>query len=86
MITRSTDEGDEYEDPDLEPIPSNELAEIEDALKLVRQSEAHLSWPKGYHYNLQMVLIKVLGVYTNKETMKDIAQKALDNGYRTKRR
>jgi hypothetical protein len=55
-------------------------------LKLVRQSEAHLNWPKGYHYNLQMVLLKVLGVYTNKETMKDVAQKALDNGYRTKRR
>ncbi len=86
MILRSTDEGDEYEDPDLEPIPLNELAEIEDALKLVRQSEAHLSWPKGYHYNLQMVLLKVLGVHTNKETMKDVAQKALDNGYRTKRR
>ena len=86
MIRRSTDDGDEYEDPDLEPIPSNELAEIEDALQLVRKSEAHLNWSKGYHYNLQMVLLRVLGVYTNKETMKDVAQKALDNGYRTKKR
>ena len=86
MVTRSTDDGDEYEDPDLEPIPQEELAEIDDALKLVRQSEANLSWPKGYHYNLQMVLLKVLGVHTNKETMKDVAQKALDYGYRAKRR
>jgi hypothetical protein len=84
-MKKLTDEGDEYEDPDMIPLRPDELAEIEDALKLVQQSEAHLSWPKGYHYNLQMVLRKILGIQTNKETMKDVARRALDNGYKTKR-
>jgi hypothetical protein len=75
----------QYEDPDMIPLRPDELAEIEDAYKLVLKSEAHLSWPKGYHYNLQMVLRKILGIQTNKETMKDVARKALDSGHKTKR-
>lgn len=85
-MKKLTDDGDEYDDPDFVLLTPSELAEIEDALRLVQQSEAHLSWPKGYHYNLEMVLRKILGVKVNKETMKDVAQRALDNGYKSKRR
>ena len=50
-------------------------------LKLSGQSEADFGLPKGNHYLLYEVLRRILGVHTTKETMKDVARKALDNGF-----
>jgi hypothetical protein len=44
-------------------------------------SEADLELPLGNHYLLYEVLRRILGVHTTKETMKDVARKALDNGF-----
>jgi hypothetical protein len=59
----------------------SEYAQNEQALFAVAESEADLGLPKGNHYLLYGVLRRILGVHTTKETMKDVARKALDNGF-----
>jgi len=59
----------------------SEYAQIERALLAVEESEADFGLPKGNHYLLYEVLRRILGVHTTKETMKDVARKALDNGF-----
>ena len=59
----------------------SEYVQMEQALLAIEESEADLGLPKGNHYLLYEVFRRILGVYTTKETMKDVARKALDNGF-----